>query len=94
MDQDINLPFHHLHLQPYVQFYIPIPIYVSITPYDTFNCLKINDIVSSVKIVDGVQIKLLKHLSFKANIIKKSYMKWNYLTFKVRIVWYKIKYII
>lgn len=94
MDQDINLPFHRLHLQPYVQFYIPIPIYVSITPYDTFNCLKINDIVSSVKIVDGVQIKLLKHLSFKANIIKRSYMKWNYLTFKVRIVWYKIKYII
>ena len=86
MDQDINLPFHRLHLQPYVQFYIPIPIYVSITPYDTFNCLKINDVVSFVEIVDAAQIKRLKHLLFKAKIIKRSYMKWKYLTFKVRIV--------
>lgn len=75
MDQDINLPFHRLHLQPYVQFYIPIPIYVSITPYDTFNCLKINDVVSFVEIVDAVQIKRSKHLLFKAKIIKRSYMK-------------------
>lgn len=75
MDQDINLPFHRLHLQPYVQFYIPIPIYVSITPYDTFNCLKINDVVSFVKIVDVAQIKRSKHLLFKAKIIKRSYMK-------------------
>lgn len=75
MDQDINLSFHHLHLQPYVQFHIPIPIYVSITPYDMFNWLKISDVVSFVKIVDGVQTKLLKHLSFKAKIIKGSYMK-------------------
>lgn len=75
MDQDINLPFHRLHLQPYVQFYIPIPIYVSITPYDTFNCLKINDVVSFVEIVDAAQIKRLKHLLFKAKIIKRSYMK-------------------
>lgn len=86
MDQDINLPFHRLHLQPYVQFYIPIPIYVSITPYDTFNCLKINDVVSFVEIVDAAQIKRSKHLLFKAKIIKRSYMKWKYLTFKVRIV--------
>lgn len=75
MDQDINLPFHRLHLQPYVQFYIPIPIYVSITPYDTFNCLKISDVVSFVEIVDAAQIKRLKHLLFKAKIIKRSYMK-------------------
>lgn len=75
MDQDINLPFHRLHLQPYVQFYIPIPIYVSITPYDTFNCLKINDVVSFVEIVDAAQIKRSKHLLFKAKIIKRSYMK-------------------